>query len=115
MKCYKCGQDGLNASMLLFHENCVQSLPDDVREWMLPLNTLIINSDFYRPGGVHVIEKSTYDKLKSDMDRLNTENQVLTSVFNIAKLINSERPDARMASALAIWDKLKSKDTKKRG
>lgn len=33
------------------------------REWSLPLNTLIINSDFNRPNGIHVIGKSAYDRV----------------------------------------------------
>lgn len=38
------------------------------REWLLPLNTLIINSSFTRGGDeVHVIEKSAYDLLAKEL------------------------------------------------
>lgn len=43
---------------------------DGPREWSLPLNTLIVNSDFERAGGVHVIEKSAFDQLAKERDEL---------------------------------------------
>lgn len=40
------------------------------REWSLPLNTLIINSDFNRPNGVHVIEYSAFEAERAEVERI---------------------------------------------
>lgn len=46
------------------------------REWRLPLNTLIINSCFYRVGeDIHVIEFSAYDQWRKEAEKLAKELQ----------------------------------------
>lgn len=46
-------------------------MSDKPREWSLPLNTLIINSDFNRPNGVHVVEIEALRKVEAECDQLN--------------------------------------------
>jgi hypothetical protein len=50
------------------------SVMNKPREFWLPLNTLIVNSDSDRPDGLHVIEYSAYNQLKKD-------NEILIKAF----------------------------------
>jgi hypothetical protein len=51
------------------------------RRWQLPLDTLIANSDFKRPGGVQVIEISAYDKLFEDNAKLQRQIEELKATL----------------------------------
>lgn len=48
--------------------SAVPAQPAEPREWSLPLNTLIINSNPNRPNGVRVVEREAYDALKAKYD-----------------------------------------------
>lgn len=47
------------------------------REWWLPLNTLIINSDKNRPNGIHVVEHSALTDALAEITELKTHCELL--------------------------------------
>lgn len=52
------------------------------REFWLPLNTLIINSDIDRPEGIHVIEYSAVENLHTKIERLEKALHLAISALN---------------------------------